>query len=105
MLTLKGAGFVESKRGKSGGFYLMKSPEEITVGDIICVIEGPAEPIACIEKGKENTCADTNTCAFREIWTEVARAVSRILDSATFAGLMQRTRELQKSQTDYDYQI
>ncbi len=105
MLTLKGAGFIESKRGKGGGFFLTKSPENITVGDIVRIIEGPIEPIACIEKGKENTCTDTSTCAFREIWVEVANATSQIVDKATFAGLMQRSKELQQTNINYDYQI
>lgn len=105
MLTLKGAGYVESKRGKGGGFYLTKSPEEITVGDIVRIIEGPIEPIACIEKDKENTCADTNKCAFQEIWVKVANATSNIVDKATFATLMQRTKELKQTNTNYDYQI
>lgn len=105
MLTLKGAGFIESKRGKGGGFYLTKAPANITIGDIVRVIEGPIEPIACIEKGKENTCAETHTCAFREIWVEVANATANIVDKTTFASLMQRTKELQQSNTNYDYQI
>ncbi len=105
MLTLKGAGFVDSKRGKGGGFFLTKSPEDITVGDIVRAIEGPIEPIACVEKGKSTTCAESNACAFREIWVSVTEATSNIVDTVTFAFLMQRTEELKSENHIHDYQI
>ncbi|MDD5450014.1 MAG: Rrf2 family transcriptional regulator, partial [Candidatus Omnitrophica bacterium] len=49
LLDLKRGGFVESRRGKSGGYLLSKPPANITAGDIIRFIDGPIEPIACLE--------------------------------------------------------
>ena len=51
MLILKKAGYVQSRTGKGGGFYLSKRPEDITMGEIVRLIEGPIEPIACGVRG------------------------------------------------------
>jgi Rrf2 family protein len=48
LLDLKKGGFVNSRRGKEGGYYLSKKPSEISVGDVIRFIDGPTEPIACV---------------------------------------------------------
>src|ERR1700693_5162356 len=52
LLSLKRAGFLESKRGVSGGYYLAKHPREITLGAIIRATEGPIIPIFCVGSGK-----------------------------------------------------
>ena len=87
LLDLKKGGFVESRRGKIGGYLLAKSPAEITVGDVARFIDGPIEPIACVEKGYKG-CADLYKCAFRKIWADVGRATSGIVDNITFGKLV-----------------
>ncbi len=105
MLILKGAGFVDSKRGIGGGFFLLKSPENITIGEIVRLIEGPIEPIACGKKIHDSTCGEENTCAFREIWLDVNNAISQIVDSVTFAEIMKRTIALKEKESNYIYYI
>jgi len=105
MLIIKGAGYVISKRGIGGGFALTKPPEKISIGDIVRLIEGPVEPILCGKKTYDSSCGEEQCCAFREIWLEVTDAVSNIVDSVTFAGIMQRTKELKEQNTGYMYQI
>src|SRR3990167_5256678 len=51
LLDLKRGGFVESRRGKVGGYLLARPPAQIRVGDVVRFIDGPIEPIACVEKG------------------------------------------------------
>jgi Rrf2 family protein len=104
MLILKRAGFVSSKRGIGGGFYLQKPPKELTLGDIIRVIEGSVEPIAC---GVENydCCGEEEKCAFREVWLKVTRAITDIVDTVTFEYMMKRTHELQQECDGYTYHI
>lgn len=87
LLDLKKGGFVESKRGKIGGYFLAKSPAEITVGDVVRFIDGPIEPIACIEKGYSG-CTDLYKCVFRSIWMDVGKATSEIVDNITFEKLV-----------------
>jgi Rrf2 family cysteine metabolism transcriptional repressor len=105
MLVLKGAGFVESKRGLGGGFMLKKDPKEITVGDIVRIIDGATEPIACAKNPADVCCNEIETCVFREIWAKVATAISDVIDRVTFADLMCRKDELEEQSKGYTYQI
>lgn len=89
LLDLKKGGFVESKRGNVGGYQLARDPAEITLGQVIRYIDGPIEPIGCVEKGYSN-CIDLRKCVFKGIWQQVARATSDIIDNVTFDGLRQQ---------------
>lgn len=87
LLDLKKGGFVESKRGNVGGYQLAKDPAEITLGQVIRYIDGPIEPIACVEKGYSN-CTDLRKCVFKNIWQKIALATSEIVDQVNFADLV-----------------
>jgi len=91
LLDLKKGGFVESRRGKIGGYLLAKSPAEITVGEVIRFIDGPIEPIGCIEKGYTG-CTDIYRCVFRNIWSDVGKATSEIVDNITFEKLVNQVQ-------------
>lgn len=86
LLELKSGGFVESRRGKVGGYQLAKDPSKITLGEVVRFIDGPIEPIACVEKSYTG-CTDVYKCVFRPIWTEVGGAISVIVDKITFEKL------------------
>jgi len=86
LLDLKKGGFVESKRGNVGGYQLSKDPAEITVGQVVRHIDGPIEPIGCVEKGYSN-CSDLSCCLFKGIWQKVVNATSDIIDQVTFRDL------------------
>jgi Rrf2 family protein len=103
MLLLKGAGYVNSKRGVKGGFYLIKSPAEITLGEIIRLVEGSIEPIS-YDKNFDGMVA-SEQLVLEEIWSRVTASISDIIDRITFDSLMRRTRELQSEKMGYMYQI
>lgn len=85
LLELKRGGFVDSKRGIKGGYFLLKHPKEIKIGDVIRFIDGPTEPIACANKDRNyKGCGDIDNCVFKDIWLEVAKATSNIVDNITF---------------------
>ena len=86
LLDLKRGGFVESRRGKVGGYLLAKHPSQIKLGEVIKFIDGPLEPIACVEKNYSG-CADIYKCIFRKIWQKVGRATSDIVDNISFGDL------------------
>ncbi|HPM43237.1 MAG TPA: Rrf2 family transcriptional regulator [Candidatus Omnitrophota bacterium] len=86
LLDLKRGGFIESRRGKVGGYLLSKPPSSILVGDVIRYIDGPIEPISCVKEGYSQ-CADAYKCVFRSIWQDVYRATSIIVDSVNFEDL------------------
>jgi Rrf2 family cysteine metabolism transcriptional repressor len=77
---LKQGGFVESRRGAEGGYLLARTPDAITVGEVIRFVEGPHKG-----KGRPPHKADT---PFSGMWNDVDRAVSEIIDKTTFADLL-----------------
>ena len=89
LTDLKKGGFVKSRRGKAGGYLLARMPREITVGEIVRLIEGPIEPIACVG-ACYTECGDMRTCVFRGIWQEVARVTADVVDNVTFEELVSR---------------
>ena len=101
LLDLKRGGFVESRRGKDGGYLLAKNPAEIKVGDVIRFIDGPLQPITCLEKGYVG-CGDIYKCVFRPLWDKVGRAISNIVDNVTFEDLV---KQLQRGKGTISYQI
>lgn len=101
LLDLKRGGFVESRRGKVGGYLLAKDPGKIKLGEVIRFIDGPIEPISCIEKGYSD-CRDIYKCIFRQVWQEVASSISDIVDNVTFEDLIKRIKRQEKTAS---YQI
>lgn len=91
LLGLKRAGFVESRRGKVGGYLLARHPAKIKLSEVIRFIDGPIEPIACLDKQYKG-CDDVYKCVFRDIWQEVARATSGIIDNITFEDLVKKAK-------------
>ncbi len=86
LLDLKKGGFVESRRGKVGGYFLAKHPSKIKLGDVIRFIDGPIEPINCLEKSYAG-CNDIYKCVFRKILRDVSTATSKIVDNISFEDL------------------
>lgn len=101
LLDLKRGGFVESRRGKVGGYLLAKPPSQIKLGDVVRFIDGPIEPIACVEK-KYSGCKDVYRCVFRNIWQRVTDATSDIVDNITFEDL---AKQASKKKEEFVYSI
>lgn len=93
LLELKRAGLLHSKKGKGGGYVLGRKPGEITVGQVIRVLEGPLALTPCVSQTAYRTCdecLDEATCAVRLAMKEVRDATADILDNMTLAGLNAR---------------
>ncbi len=90
LLALKRAGFVGSKRGVNGGYFLAKPPREITLGQIIRTVDGPIAPIFCVAENAQESCAQETLCVLREVWTEVRDAMAAIVDNTTLADICER---------------
>lgn len=95
LLELKRGGFVESRRGKVGGYQLAKTPREISIGDVVRFIDGAIEPIDCVHKNY-GECKDVRSCVFRPVWVDVARAISSIVDNVTFENLVDKVEGAKK---------
>lgn len=85
---LKGGGFVESVRGKDGGYLLARSADKLTVGEILRFIEGPLSPVECRIPGKKDLCSMYGRCAFLSLWERAEKALEQVYDSTTFQELV-----------------
>jgi Rrf2 family protein len=94
LLELKRGGFVESRRGKEGGYLLAKPPADISVGAVARFIDGPLDPIACLADGYAG-CRDLHRCVFRGVWRQVAEATSNIIDNVSFESLAVQLKQKQ----------
>jgi Rrf2 family protein len=94
---LKAAGILESKRGIAGGYRLGRPPEQITLAEVIRLIEGPLAPVGCVsEKFYERcSCPSEEKCGIRSIMKEVREAIVKVLEGVTVAQLCDRVKELQ----------
>ncbi len=94
---LKSAGIVESKRGVAGGYRLRRSPERVTLAEIIRYIEGPLAPVSCVSERyyEKCSCPDEEKCGIRSVMKEVRDAIVKILEGVTLAQLCERVRKLQ----------
>ncbi|MDD3906010.1 MAG: Rrf2 family transcriptional regulator [Candidatus Omnitrophica bacterium] len=97
LLTLRRGNFVKSRRGINGGFILARSPREITIGEVVRFMEGPIEPIACVQDEYYKGCKDTASCIFRDVWREVRDAISAVVDTVTFEDMVMKYRERELS--------
>jgi len=92
---LKQAGFVESRRGNEGGYMLARSPEDITVGDVLEFIQGPVGPIDCLSgKTHQGNCPLHENCVFIPMWEEVKSAIENVYNNITFKDLTEKEIEM-----------
>jgi len=84
---LKQAGFVESRRGAEGGYLLARSPDAITIGEVVRHVEGI--------KGKKSIHKPHASDPFLDTWRRVDEATSNVIDRTTFAELVRNWRERQ----------
>jgi Rrf2 family protein len=93
MVELRNAGIVNSRKGKGGGHRLARPPENITVGQIIRILDGPLAPIPCASKTAYQRCSDCpneDACAIHDIMLDVREAIALILDRTSIAALRSR---------------
>ncbi|MDD8014363.1 MAG: Rrf2 family transcriptional regulator [Acidobacteriota bacterium] len=90
LLLLKRAGYLKSKKGRGGGYLLAKPPSEITVAEVIRVMDGPLAPIDCVSVMAHEACPMEETCGLRWLWKEVRDSVAAILERTSFEDLVRK---------------
>lgn len=86
---LRQGGFVDSQRGKDGGFYLARPAGTITIGELLRYIDGPITPVDCQLNKPHAACPLTGNCVFLGLWEEAKQALERVYDTKTLKDLVE----------------
>ncbi|NPV82021.1 MAG: Rrf2 family transcriptional regulator [Candidatus Aminicenantes bacterium] len=90
LLLLKRAGYVKSKKGPAGGYYLSRPPAEINVAEVIRVMDGPLAPINCVSVMEHEPCPLEERCGLKWLWKEVRDMVAAHLEKTSFEDVLKR---------------
>ncbi len=91
LLTLRKSGFLGSKKGKGGGYYLLKDPKEINMSSVMRVLEGPIAMVPCVSLNfyeKCDDCPDEKTCAVYNLMIEVRDNTLDIFNNKSLSDLI-----------------
>ncbi len=97
LLDLKRHGLVDSKKGRGGGYFLRRPPDEITFGAVIRLLDGPLAAISCVSQTAYSPCADCldeAACGVRIAMKDVRDATAQILDHTSLADINGQVRRL-----------
>lgn len=92
MSSLRKSGLVHSIRGAQGGYRLTRSPEEITVGEILRSLEGPLVPVECVDQNGAG-CSRMDDCYTVIVWEKLRDAIDSVLDALSLGDLLQQAKE------------
>ena len=87
LLALKGAGLVRSKRGVGGGYVLARSPEEITLAQVVSAVDGPIMVGDFGEPHQNGACDHEGQCVLLAVWADASRHMRTLLEARTLADI------------------
>ena len=93
LLDLKRKGVLSSKKGRRGGYQLGRSPEEIFIGDVVRVLDGPLAPVPCVSVTayrRCDECLDERGCGIRAVMQDVRDGIAEILDNTSISDMLRR---------------
>ncbi len=85
MVPMKLQGWVDSVRGKEGGYVLVQPPDQITAGQVVRYVDGILAPIACVSVSQHVPCEQEAVCCFRRLFLDVRNRVVQLMDHTTLA--------------------
>lgn len=90
---LRKAGLIKSIRGAGGGYVLNRAPEDITIYDVIEVLEGPVEISTCLDEDK---CTNIDCCATRIVWKKIKDSIDEVTKSITLSDIVNDYHRINK---------
>lgn len=87
---LEKAGLVKAKKGVQGGYFLIKSPQKIKLGQIIRALDGEMALVRCIAKEKRYLCPKKRKCLTKNFWKKIQNSLNSALNSITLADLIRK---------------
>jgi len=101
LLELKRGGVLESKRGVNGGYTLARSPEQISVGEVLRIVDGAFAESSCIHnEAMGGVCVEGQSCGLKQTWRDVQGAVEKILFATSFEDVRKRTLNGRMAETN-----
>ncbi len=104
LLEMRNAGILSSRKGKGGGYSLALAPEQIIIGNVVRLLDGPLAPVPCVSKTAYRRCDDCTSeddCRIRRLMARVRDAIADVLDTSTLADLA-RNDEVRAFVMNYD---
>ena len=100
LLDLRNAGLLSSKKGKTGGYYLLKTPDQINIAEVVRLFDGAIALLPCVahkyyERCEE--CKDEATCGIRDVFADVRNETVNMLKSATLSQIIEREKALEEA--------
>jgi Rrf2 family protein len=98
LLSLKNGGLLHSKMGVGGGYHLAKPPSEISLGQIVRILDGPLAPVKCVSQMAYEPCGcpDEETCGLRLVMADVRNAIANLLDGTSLEDVTHRMSSAHK---------
>ena len=97
--SLRKAGLITSSRGAMGGYVLSRDPSEISVADILNVLEGPIEISECITDDEMN-CSNAHYCATRLLWMKISSSVNDVINSVTLMDMVNDYKQMNEGKKE-----
>jgi Rrf2 family protein len=91
LLELRNAGIIASIRGRAGGYTLIKPPSEISISELLSLIDGPIAPLPCLSRRAYQRCEDCSdevTCRIRKVFSEIFLSYLLLIESLTLADML-----------------
>jgi Rrf2 family cysteine metabolism transcriptional repressor len=88
MIRLRRNGLLESIRGPGGGYTLARSPDQISLGEVIAILEGDVTVARCVGIEPKNRCSFEETCVSRIFWMKLSHMIQKVLNNVSFQELI-----------------
>jgi len=94
LLILKHGHIVRSRKGPEGGYMLARPPAQITLAEVIRLLDGPLAPVRCVSETAYEPCGcpDMETCGLRRVMKKVRDTIAEMMEHTSLADLIQETQ-------------
>lgn len=108
LVDLKSGGILRSRAGRSGGYELLRPAEDVNLGQVIRIMDGPLAPIPCVSQmayAPCDDCTDERTCLIRFVMKEVRDSTAKILENKTLGSLLEQKERFKSVDNLLDFSI
>ena len=91
LLEVRNAGIIASTRGRAGGYQLIKPPAEISISELLRLIDGPIAPLPCLSRRayqRCEDCVDEESCRIRKVFADIFWSYLLLIESLTLADML-----------------